>query len=53
MNHEYILGIDVAKAKLDIALRLPNGKFRRHNITKQRSQCTAKDDQKCNMRRIV
>jgi transposase len=28
MNHEYILGIDVAKAKLDIALRLPNGKFR-------------------------
>ncbi|RWX46900.1 Transposase, partial [Candidatus Electrothrix aarhusensis] len=28
MNHEYILGIDVAKAKLDIALRRPNGKFR-------------------------
>ena len=28
MNHEYILGIDVAKAKLDTALRLPNGKFR-------------------------
>ena len=28
MNHEYILGIDVAKAKLDIALRLPSGKFR-------------------------
>lgn len=24
----YILGIDVAKAKLDLALRLPNGKFR-------------------------
>jgi transposase len=28
MNHEYILGIDVAKAKLDTALRLPDGKFR-------------------------
>ncbi|MCW5207841.1 IS110 family transposase, partial [Desulfobulbus sp. US2] len=28
MNHEYILGIDVAKAKLDIALRLPSGKHR-------------------------
>ncbi|WP_417909985.1 IS110 family transposase [Candidatus Electronema sp. PJ] len=28
MNHQYILGIDVAKAKLDIALMLPNGKFR-------------------------
>ena len=28
MNHEYILGVDVAKAKLDIALRLPSGKFR-------------------------
>ena len=28
MNHEYILGIDVAKAKLDTSLRLPNGKFR-------------------------
>ena len=28
MNHEYILGIDVAKAKLDVALQLPNGKFR-------------------------
>jgi transposase len=28
MNHEYILGIDVAKAKLDIALRLPTGKYR-------------------------
>ena len=28
MNHEYILGIDVAKAKLDIALRLPSGKYR-------------------------
>jgi transposase len=28
MNHQHILGIDVAKAKLDIALMLPNGKFR-------------------------
>lgn len=28
MNHEYILGIDVSKAKLDIALRLPSGKVR-------------------------
>ena len=28
MNNKYIVGIDVAKAKLDIALRLPNGKFR-------------------------
>lgn len=28
MHHQYILGIDVAKAKLDITLRLPNGKFR-------------------------
>ena len=28
MNHEYILGIDVAKAKLDIALRLPSEKYR-------------------------
>jgi transposase len=28
MNHQYILGIDVAKAKLDIALMLPNEKFR-------------------------
>lgn len=28
MNNEYILGIDVAKAKLDIALRLPSGKYR-------------------------
>ncbi len=27
MTHFY-LGIDVAKAKLDCALRLPNGKFR-------------------------
>jgi transposase len=24
----YVLGIDIAKAKLDVALRLPNGKFR-------------------------
>ncbi len=31
MNH--VLGIDVAKAKLDIALRLPNGKFRSKVIT--------------------
>ncbi|MGR0482661.1 MAG: IS110 family transposase [Candidatus Electronema sp. V4] len=28
MSHQYILGIDVAKAKLDIALLLPDGKFR-------------------------
>ena len=28
MHHEYILGIDVAKAKLDTSLRLPNGRFR-------------------------
>jgi transposase len=28
MHHEYILGIDVAKAKLDITLRRPDGKFR-------------------------
>ena len=28
MNHGYILGINVAKAKLDIALRLPNGKLK-------------------------
>lgn len=28
MHHEYIIGIDVAKAKLDIALRRPDGKFR-------------------------
>jgi transposase len=28
MNQQHILGIDVAKAKLDIALMLPNGKFR-------------------------
>ena len=28
MNHEYIPGIDVAKAEPDTSLRLPNGKFR-------------------------
>ncbi len=28
MNHSHILGIDVSKAKLDIALRLPDGRFR-------------------------
>ncbi|MGR0481614.1 MAG: IS110 family transposase [Candidatus Electronema sp. V4] len=28
MNHQHILGIDVSKAKLDIALLLPDGKFR-------------------------
>jgi transposase len=28
MHHQYILGIDVAKAKLDTALRLPTGKYR-------------------------
>ncbi len=28
MHHEYIIGIDVAKSKLDIALRRPDGKFR-------------------------
>jgi len=28
MDCKHILGVDVSKAKLDIALRLPNGKFR-------------------------
>ncbi len=28
MNHSHILGIDVSKAKLDIALRLPDGRCR-------------------------
>jgi hypothetical protein len=28
MNHQHILGIDVAKAKLDIALMFSNEKFR-------------------------
>jgi transposase len=28
MNHRHTLGIDISKAKLDIALRLPDGRFR-------------------------
>ncbi|MGX9726643.1 MAG: hypothetical protein ACTFAK_04780 [Candidatus Electronema sp. VV] len=34
MNHPYIFGIDVSKAKLDIALLLPDGKFRSEVISR-------------------